>query len=517
MSYQSQVIDATIDLESVEVESAPRNNVKVVKIAAGALLAAACIGFATHASTSAVEPMFASVAVTQGVNLVDPTSARSKLTTGARARAFTPPRAVAPGSPDFSEIEMEMEPEAEVVAEPLLLVEDPVEADEATIEQQQTRTAGLFGGVAAVLFAVQQGLAFKNKDQKQLAMLSTSGSATEADSKMKLLKLGVLFFLWYALNIAYNITNKKVLNAVPLPWIQSCASLWMGVPLVLLFWLTGIRKSPELSVKEMGVMAPIAAMHAAGHLAAVVSFAWGAVSFTQIVKAAEPVFTAGLSGIFLGQVFHPLVYAALIPIIGGVAVASLGELSFSMMAFAGAMISNVTFAFRAILSKKLMGGKEIGKNMTTSNVYAVMTIMAAIITTPFAIWKEGAIISTAMATAAAGGVSQAYIIKNVVLSGLTFFLYNEVAFQALNQVNAVTHAVANTIKRVAIILASVVVFGTPMTPTGTLGSAIAIAGVLVYSLVKNKYPRGDYGQKKEIPAAPVASSTDAPPAPPATA
>jgi solute carrier family 35 protein E1 len=330
-------------------------------------------------------------------------------------------------------------------------------------------------------------------------MLASSGDS-DKDSWVKTAKLGTLFFLWYALNIAYNITNKKVLNAVPLPWIQSTLSLWMGVPLVLFMWLTGVRKAPVLSSAEIGKMVPIAFMHALGHLAAVVSFAWGAVSFTQIVKAAEPVFTAGLSGIFLNQVFHPAVYAALVPVIGGVAIASLGELSFSAMAFMGAMISNITFAFRAILSKKILGGKNFGQNMNASNIYAVMTIIAAILSTPLAIWKEGAIFSSAIETAAASGVSSAYIYKNMILSGLCFFLYNEVAFQALDQVNAVTHAVANTIKRVAIILASVIIFGTPLTPIGILGSSVAISGVLLYSLLKNKYPRTDYGKKEDVPA-----------------
>ena len=55
---------------------------------------------------------------------------------------------------------------------------------------------------------------------------------------------------------------------------------------------------------------------------------------------------------------------------------------------------------------------------------------------------------------------------------------------ALNNVDAVTHAVANTIKRVVILLACVVAFRTPMTPLCTAGSAIAIAGGYLYSLAK---------------------------------
>ena len=73
------------------------------------------------------------------------------------------------------------------------------------------------------------------------------------------------------------------------------------------------------------------------------------------------------------------------------------------------------------------------------------------------------------------------------LSGAYYYLYNEVAFLALNAVAPVTHAVGNTIKRVVIILASVIVFGNKLTPLGAAGSAIAIFGTLLYSLAKNKY------------------------------
>ena len=48
----------------------------------------------------------------------------------------------------------------------------------------------------------------------------------------------------------------------------------------------------------------------------------------------------------------------------------------------------------------------------------------------------------------------------------------------------VTHAVANTVKRVAVIVLSVLYFRNPLTFSGALGSAIAIVGVMLYSLAK---------------------------------
>ena len=66
-----------------------------------------------------------------------------------------------------------------------------------------------------------------------------------------------------------------------------------------------------------------------------------------------------------------------------------------------------------------------------------------------------------------GAIAFAFLLSvfftNAVLSGITYYLYNEVAFLALSEVAPVTHAVGNTIKRVILILFSVVRFGTPMT------------------------------------------------------
>ena len=55
----------------------------------------------------------------------------------------------------------------------------------------------------------------------------------------------------------------------------------------------------------------------------------------------------------------------------------------------------------------------------------------------------------------------------------------------LHKVTPVTHAVGNTIKRVVIIVASVVAFKTPMSTGSIIGSTIAILGTLMYSLAMN--------------------------------
>ena len=87
--------------------------------------------------------------------------------------------------------------------------------------------------------------------------------------------------------------------------------------------------------------------------------------------------------------------------------------------------------------------------------------------------------------AGTGGLSHLAILS--AMSGAYYYLYNEVAFLALGRVNPVTHAVGNTIKRVVIIIASVIAFKTPISGLGIIGSSIAIFGTLLYSLSKSKF------------------------------
>lgn len=79
------------------------------------------------------------------------------------------------------------------------------------------------------------------------------------------------------------------------------------------------------------------------------------------------------------------------------------------------------------------------------------------------------------------------VVKYSLLSGLAFYTYNEASFLALEQLSPVTHSVANTLKRVVIIIASCMVFRTPMSLLGGIGSAIAVLGTLLYSLAKKQH------------------------------
>jgi len=325
-----------------------------------------------------------------------------------------------------------------------------------------------------------------------LALSSVAGGA-KADSKepakgslAETLQVGSYFALWYLFNIAYNIYNKQALNVLDYPWTVATIQMAAGILYFLPMWLLGIRKAPKLSADELKTLLPIAICHTGVHVGAVIALGAGAVSFAHIVKASEPVVTCGLNAALLGEVLPVSVYLTLLPIIGGVAIASLKELSFTVLALASAMLSNVSSAARGVLSKKTMSGKKIGENLDAQNLYAVLTAMSTLILIPTMLALEGTGFFKAFnKVVASGEYTRKSLATLIALSGASYYAYNEVAFLALGKVNPVTHAVGNTIKRVVIIVASVIAFKTPMSTGSIVGSSIAIAGTLMYSLAMN--------------------------------
>ena len=117
----------------------------------------------------------------------------------------------------------------------------------------------------------------------------------------------------------------------------------------------------------------------------------------------------------------------------------------------------------------------------------MLTIIATILTFPFAFYFEGGSF-LAQWTKSTAVVGSGWLARQMALDGFYYYAYNEVAFFTLNQVAPVTHSIANTFKRVAIILATVIVFGNKLTPLGAVGSSLAVGGTFLYSLMKQKFP-----------------------------
>jgi hypothetical protein len=70
-------------------------------------------------------------------------------------------------------------------------------------------------------------------------------------------KIGIYFATWWALNVVFNIYNKKVLNVFPFPWLTSTLSLLAGSTIMLLSWALRIVPAPDVDVDFWKGLAPV--------------------------------------------------------------------------------------------------------------------------------------------------------------------------------------------------------------------------------------------------------------------
>ncbi|KAK4264345.1 hypothetical protein QN277_025539 [Acacia crassicarpa] len=315
---------------------------------------------------------------------------------------------------------------------------------------------------------------------------SVPESADEgSNALLKTLQLGSLFGLWYLFNIYFNIYNKQVLKVYQFPVTVTAIQFAVGAVLVLFLWTFNLHKRPKISGSLLAAILPLAMVHTLGNLFTNLSLGKVAVSFTHTIKAMEPFFSVVLSAIFLGEMPTALVVASLVPIVGGVALASVTEASFNWAGFGSAMASNLTFQSRNVLSKKVMVNKE--ETMDNINLFSTITVMSFFLLAPVAIFMEGVKFTPAYLQSAGLNVRQLY--TRSLIAALCFHAYQQVSYMILQRVSPVTHSVGNCVKRVVVIVSSVLFFKTPVSPINALGTGIALSGVFLYSRAKRSKPK----------------------------
>ncbi|KAK6917608.1 Sugar phosphate transporter domain [Dillenia turbinata] len=312
---------------------------------------------------------------------------------------------------------------------------------------------------------------------------ASNDSAGEAKAvgffdKYPALVTGFFFFMWYFLNVIFNILNKKIYNYFPYPYFVSVVHLSVGVVYCLISWAVGLPKRAPIDSNLLKLLIPVAVCHALGHVTSNVSFAAVAVSFTHTIKSLEPFFNAAASQFILGQTIPLTLWLSLAPVVIGVSMASLTELSFNWTGFISAMISNISFTYRSIYSKKAM------TDMDSTNVYAYISIIALFVCIPPAIIFEGPQLVKYGFNSAIEKVGLTKFISDLFWVGMFYHLYNQLATNTLERVAPLTHAVGNVLKRVFVIGFSIIAFGNKITTQTGIGTCIAIAGVAIYSLIK---------------------------------
>ncbi|CAN6453144.1 unnamed protein product [Victoria cruziana] len=149
------------------------------------------------------------------------------------------------------------------------------------------------------------------------------------------------------------------------------------------------------------------------------------------------------------------------------------------------MASNLANQSRNVLSKKLMANEE--ETLDNINLFSIITIMSFFFMIPVTIFTEGIKFTPAYLQSAGFNVQE--VCLRALMAAFCFHTYQQISYMILEKVSPVTHSVGNCVKRVVVIVSSVLFFRTPVSPMNSLGTGVALAGVFLYSRLKRLKPK----------------------------
>ena len=147
-----------------------------------------------------------------------------------------------------------------------------------------------------------------------------------------------------------------------------------------------------------------------------------------------------------------------------------------------AMLSNLSFAMRSILRKKLDSDYKKRTGLSDPAIeHCLTTAFSFIILSCVTLYMEP--YDSIMAHFNTKIASKNAFLFNCFVCGLSFYFYNELQNIVLDLIGAVPMAVGNTLKRVAIFIALFFfVEGETFPPAKVVGCTIAIVGCLCYAV-----------------------------------
>ena len=217
---------------------------------------------------------------------------------------------------------------------------------------------------------------------------------------------------------------------------------------------------------------------------ALVSYRWSlmgaSVAFVHTVKTLGPVFTILFARLLLGERLPFVRYAAVAPIVLGVALTSITEAESTLVGFVAAGISTSASALQAVSTKRLLRECLVAK----ADLFAMAALQAFFLLLPLALaldaWRLPVLEQPALLR----------VTRWLLLNGLCSYVNQYVALSVLDAMNTpLSYALANVMKRATVITMAMAYAARPVTPLHLCGVALSLTGALGYHQVGLLYAR----------------------------
>ncbi|WBW71159.1 Golgi phosphoenolpyruvate transmembrane transporter Pet2 [Schizosaccharomyces osmophilus] len=305
-------------------------------------------------------------------------------------------------------------------------------------------------------------------------------------------KIGFIFLclLWYLCSAVTNTSSKSIFNDVSCPvtltFLQfGFVAFFSAVCLLIRRFFgngSGIQRPSKL---VLSTTLPLSVFQIGGHVFGSLATTRIPVSTVHTVKALSPLFTVLAYRFLFQHSYSSTAYFSLVPLTLGVTLACSFELSADLCGLFYALISTFIFVSQNIFGKKIFTEAKKHGNASKKSHYNKLNLllyssgMAFLVMIPVWLHQEGFEYLPVIGSP---------VFFNVFHNGLSHFFQNILAFTLLSIISPVAYSIASLIKRIFVIVVSILWFRQPTSLTQAMGIALTAVGLYLYDRSKKLSP-----------------------------
>ncbi|KQK07828.1 probable sugar phosphate/phosphate translocator At3g11320 [Brachypodium distachyon] len=335
----------------------------------------------------------------------------------------------------------------------------------------------------------QQQKGEEEAEGRSLLPTSTAGagatSSSPATAGRRRLRTAALVGAWYASNIGVLLLNKYLLSVYGFRFPVFLTACHMSACAVFsyVFSISSSSSRTPAAMVSRGQAARVAllgAVFCGSVVAGNVSLRHIPVSFNQAVGATTPFFTAVVAYAVAKRREAKATYAALVPVVAGVVIATGGEPSFHLFGFVMCVGATAGRALKTVLQGILLSSEE--EKLNSMDLLRYMAPVAVVLLVPATLVMEPNAVGAAVALAQEDPSFLWMLLFNSSLA----YLVNLTNFLVTKHTSPLTLQVLGNAKGAVAVVVSILIFRNPVTVVGMLGYGVTIAGVVLYGEAKKR-------------------------------
>ncbi|KAL8092549.1 putative sugar phosphate/phosphate translocator At3g11320 isoform X1 [Apium graveolens] len=289
---------------------------------------------------------------------------------------------------------------------------------------------------------------------------------------------------WYTSNIGVLLLNKYLLSNYGFKYpifltmchMTACSLL----SYVAIVWMKMVPLQTIRSRPQFFKISALSLVFCGSVVSGNVSLRYLPVSFTQAIGSTTPFFTAVFAYLMTKNREAWLTYAALIPVVTGVVIASGGEPSFHLFGFIMCVGATAARALKSVLQGILLTSE--GEKLNSMNLLLYMAPVAVMFLLPATLLMEHNVVGITVALAR----NDVKIIWYLLFNSALAYCVNLTNFLVTKHTSALTLQVLGNAKGAVAVVVSILIFRNPVSVTGMLGYFLTVIGVILYSEAKKR-------------------------------